>query len=289
MKPQFEQVTIPVGESWRLLWRELPELPFLWHYHPEFELTLTLNAEGQRYVGDSLEDFSSGDLVLTGPNQPHTWAATERPDSHQPMLAVVMWFSAAWLHTATRHWPELQSLQSLGERAGRGLKFSDAARAEVEALILELKPTEPSLRLPLLLQILMRLSRDASARPLATHACIPLGDKAGARIHKVLQRLHAHPVSAPGVATLADEVAMSVGAFHRFFKRHTGMTVLDYVAQLRIGQACELLINTGMPVKLVAAEAGYSNLSHFNRQFLARKGMTPRAFRASYRPDAGGT
>ena len=43
MKPQFEQVTVPVGESWSLLWRELPELPFLWHYHPEFELTLTLN------------------------------------------------------------------------------------------------------------------------------------------------------------------------------------------------------------------------------------------------------
>lgn len=288
MKPQFEQVTIPVGESWRLLWRELPELPFLWHYHPEFELTLTLNAQGQRYVGDSLEDFSSGDLVLTGPNQPHTWAATERPDSHQPMLAVVMWFSAAWLHTAARQWPELQGLQSLGERAGRGLKFSDAARAEVEALILELKPTEPALRLPLLLQILMHLSRDAKARPLATHACIPLGDKASERIHKVLQRLHAHPLSTPGVAALGDEAAMSVGAFHRFFKRHTGMTVLDYVAQLRIGQACERLINTNMPVKLVAAEAGYSNLAHFNRQFLARKGMTPRAFRASYRPPAGG-
>ena len=70
MKPQFEQVTVPVGESWSLLWRELPELPFLWHYHPEFELTLTLNAQGQRYVGDSLEDFSAGDLVLTGPTQP---------------------------------------------------------------------------------------------------------------------------------------------------------------------------------------------------------------------------
>jgi AraC-like DNA-binding protein len=282
MKAQFEQVTVPAGESWRLLWRELPELPFLWHYHPEFELTLTLNAQGQRYVGDSLEDFASGDLVLTGPNQPHTWAATERPDTHRPMLAVVMWFRIDWLERALADWPELGLLQNLSTRAGRGLKFSDAARAQVQLLILALQAQEPALRLPTLLQILVLLAKDAGARPLATHAYTPAGDKVGERMGKILRRLHEQAAETVSALALANEVAMSVGAFHRFFKRHTGMTVLDYMAQLRIGQACQLLINTSLPINVIASDVGYGTLAHFNRQFLLRKGMTPRAFRASY-------
>ena len=80
MKPLFERVTVAPGESWTLVWREVAEIPFLWHYHPEFELTLTMNARGQRYVGDHFADFGPGDLVLLGPSQPHTWAACERPD-----------------------------------------------------------------------------------------------------------------------------------------------------------------------------------------------------------------
>ena len=289
MKPQFEQVTVAPGESWTLLWRELPELPFLWHYHPEFELTLTLNAHGQRYVGDSLEDFEPGDLVLVGPNQPHTWAAANRPDESSPMVAIVVWFTAEWFGRLVGSWPELATLSNLAEGAGRGLHFSPAAVARAQPLMLSLRELDPAQRLPLLLQILTLLSRDGAVKTLATHAFSPAGDKVQDRMSKVLNLLHEHAIETPSIEQLADAAALSVGAFHRFFKRHTGMTVLDYVTQLRIGIACQLLITGDQPIKLVAAEAGYSNAAHFNRQFLERKKMTPRQFRASYRTRPGTT
>ncbi|WP_144007116.1 cupin domain-containing protein, partial [Pelomonas sp. KK5] len=144
MKAQFEQVRVAPGESWTLLWRELPELPFLWHYHPEYELTLTLNARGQRHVGDSLEDFEPGDLVLLGPNQPHTWAARERPDPEVPMLAVVVWFSEAWLARLIDGWPELAGLKGLAAGAGRGLQFSPAVAAVVQPLLMALQDLTPA-------------------------------------------------------------------------------------------------------------------------------------------------
>lgn len=289
MKPQFEQVTVAPGESWTLLWRELPELPFLWHYHPEFELTLTLNAHGQRYVGDSLENFEPGDLVLVGPNQPHTWAAAQRPDESEPMLAVVVWFTAEWFGRLIESWPELATLSSLADGAGRGLHFSREVVAKVQPLMLALRDLDPAQRLPLVLQVLTLLSRDAAMKTLATHAFSPAGDKVQDRMSKVLNLLHANALQTPTIQHLADAAAMSVGAFHRFFKRHTGMTVLDYVGQLRIGIACQLLITGDQPIKVIAAEAGYSNAAHFNRQFLERKKMTPRQFRASYGTRAGAT
>ena len=81
---------------------------------------------------------------------------------------------------------------------------------------------------------------------------------------------------------LADVAALSESGFHRLFRRHTRLTVSDYVAELRIGQACALLVNGSQPIRHIADEVGYGNLANFNRQFRALKNMTPRKFRQSF-------
>jgi len=197
--------------------------------------------------------------------------------------------TAEWFSRLIESWPELATLSNLADGAGRGLHFSREVVAKVQPLMLALRDLDPAQRLPLVLQVLTLLSRDVAMKTLATHAFSPAGDKVQDRMSKVLNLLHAHAIETPTIQRLADAAAMSVGAFHRFFKRHTGMTVLDYVAQLRIGIACQLLITGDQPIKLVAAEAGYSNAAHFNRQFLERKHMTPREFRRLYRSRLGDT
>ena len=81
MKPLLEKVMPPEGASWAWLDRQLDDaIPFQWHHHPEFELTLTLNSVGQRFIGDHIGDYDDGDLVLIGPNLPHTWASRGKPN-----------------------------------------------------------------------------------------------------------------------------------------------------------------------------------------------------------------
>ncbi|KAF0812903.1 Bifunctional transcriptional activator/DNA repair enzyme AdaA [Andreprevotia sp. IGB-42] len=282
MRPQFEHVTVPGGASWALLWRELPVLPFEWHYHPEYELTFTVNARGQRYVGDHFADFDDGDLVLVGPNLPHTWSSNTPLDGSRPMLAVVVWFTRAWVDKLVDGMPELQPLRLLASHAAQGLAFSPAVAARVRPLLLSLNELSAARRIPVLLDALLQLSADSHAQTLAALAATPAQDSSRDRLARILERLHSHFAEPLSVAALAGHAALSVGAFHRFFKRHTGKTVLEYQAQLRIGHACQLLIQTAKPVGVIASEAGWNNLAHFNRQFLAAKGITPKAFRAQY-------
>ncbi|WP_236943609.1 helix-turn-helix transcriptional regulator [Jeongeupia sp. USM3] len=114
---------------------------------------------------------------------------------------------------------------------------------------------------------------DAAGRGLA------FSREAAAQVRPLLASLH-DKTPALRLAALA---AMSVGAFHRFFRRHTETTVTAYLARLRIGYACQQLIQTDRAIGVIAEAAGYATLAHFNRQFRAAKGETPRAFRQRYR------
>ena len=78
MRPYLEHLPVPPDASWSMLNRRLDEaIPFQWHHHPEFELTLTLNSRGERFIGDHVGSYEPGDLVLVGPNLPHSWASRE--------------------------------------------------------------------------------------------------------------------------------------------------------------------------------------------------------------------
>ena len=63
------------------------------------------------------------------------------------------------------------------------------------------------------------------------------------------------------------------------------MTVNDYLIQLRIKRAMELLKQTDASVEEVCREIGYANVSYFNKIFKARTGLTPGQFRHQHAAD----
>lgn len=71
MKLSREKVQPKAGSSFARLDFELPEFDTHYHYHPEVEITWILESEGQRLVGDGLENFEANDLVLIGSGVPH--------------------------------------------------------------------------------------------------------------------------------------------------------------------------------------------------------------------------
>jgi AraC-like DNA-binding protein len=285
MRPFLEKLPVFPDSSWSYLNRRLDDaIPFQWHHHPEYELTLTLNSRGQRFIGDHVGAYDDGDLVLVGPNLPHTWVSREKIDDRQPHIALVLWFHPDWAQRLTVGVPEFRDLQALLARAGCGLKFSqsfaDAVRSEHEA-IFGLQSAERTLSL---LRILDRLAGDAGAQKLASVPVVQEGTpESRERIDRVVTHIHMNYVLPLSLAELADVAALSVSGLHRLFARHMQTTVTDYIMRMRIGDASARLSGTDQSVQFIADAVGYGALSNFNRQFRALKGMSPREYRALFR------
>lgn len=81
------------------------------------------------------------------------------------------------------------------------------------------------------------------------------------------------------VDMVAEHVKRSTSYLGRIFKESKGMTVNDYLIQLRIKRAMELLKETNASVEEICREIGYANVSYFNKIFKARTGLTPGQFR----------
>jgi AraC-like DNA-binding protein len=259
-------------------------IPFQWHHHPEFELTLTLNSVGQRFIGDHTGEYGNGDLVLVGPNLPHTWASRAKLNEDEPHIAHVLWFHPDWIRRLTSGAVEFRPIDEMLSRAERGLQFSGEAAETVHSEFEAVFSRPPAERLLSLLNILGHVAADRQAVPLASapgqHQAL---QESRERIDRVLTHVHLNYARAVSLEELADIAALSVSGLHRLFRRHTGSTVSDYMARMRIGDAGARLSATRQPVAHIADAVGYNSLANFNRQFRTQKGMTPREYRTLFR------
>lgn len=290
MKVAFEHVDIAQGCSVRVYHRRIQHIPFELHHHPEYELTLTLNSQGTRYVGDSVGSYTDNDLVLVPPDLPHTWSSSQAIAANQPQEAIVVWFEGEWIRRLVSCCPEYAVLLQLLRRAGCGLSFAADTGMQAGALRSSLLSSCPRQRLSGVLELLCLLA-DAPAQALASPGSFgPMspGKPSGhqpERINRVLATMDTHFAEQLTPAHLARVGNLSVRSLNRYFQQHLGESVGQYLTRIRIGNACRLLLDTQLPVALVAAQVGYASLAHFNRQFRALKAITPARYRKAY---AGG-
>ncbi len=282
MKPMYEKVLPTENSSWRYWLYALDEIPFNWHYHPEYEICLTLNSRGQRYIGDDIHFYDDLDLVLLGPKLPHTWHSRELVAAGQHLTYVAQ-LPIIWIDNIAQM-PELKPLGDLLQKSKRGVAFSSATAAACRERFVAMADATPMQRLLWLLEILQLMCEDQSARLISSEGYTPASfpDSSTEKIDKVIAYIHQHYTEDLSAEKMANLAHMSTNHFHRFFKQRTEQTFTEFVNQLRIGRACSLLLTTDMPVANISYRCGFNNLSNFNRRFMQLKNCTPREFKRSY-------
>ncbi|MCX7993416.1 MAG: helix-turn-helix transcriptional regulator [Fimbriimonadales bacterium] len=80
---------------------------------------------------------------------------------------------------------------------------------------------------------------------------------------------------------VSERLCVSPRQCQRLFRVAMGCSPSEYLTELRLRRAANLLVSTNLSVSEIALEVGYLSLSHFSRVFRERFGKTPRAFRQS--------
>ena len=79
--------------------------------------------------------------------------------------------------------------------------------------------------------------------------------------------------------TLAKVTCMSYSKFRKLFKEYTGFAPAQYIQEVRINMAKELLTNTSKSIKEIAFDLGYENKDYFFTAFKKVCGMTPTEYK----------
>jgi AraC-like DNA-binding protein len=94
-----------------------------------------------------------------------------------------------------------------------------------------------------------------------------------------LQHIRTQP--AESVTQWSRAVGFSPSQFRRLFQEHVGVTPQEYLKRLRLEEVQRLLAFSDLPISDIAAEVGYTSLSHFSRLFRDTLGLTPVQYRRS--------
>lgn len=96
-----------------------------------------------------------------------------------------------------------------------------------------------------------------------------------AQINTALRWIHARYAEPFSVAKIADEVGMSVSAFHHQFKAVTANSPVQYLKSVRLHRARSLIVDEGAGAAVAAVSVGYESPSQFSREFKRFFGATP--------------
>lgn len=91
-----------------------------------------------------------------------------------------------------------------------------------------------------------------------------------------LQKNYGNNLTVSEMASVANISERECG---RCFKKHLGITPMDYLLNLRLSKACAMLDSTELSVGEIASACGFSSASYFSKQFRSRFSLTPRAYR----------
>lgn len=280
MKAEYRNTGSSTGSSFKTKFFMDKEFPAAWHFHPQYELTYILSSTGIRYVGDSMDKFGHGDLVLVGANLPHCWK-TSGTQTEQVKCVIVQWDEGFLGNWSSK--PEIAHIRNLLKLSLRGIKFHGNKVQKLENKILNLTEQEPFERLLSLLSVLQELATtdeyELLAGPGFTHT---LSVQESERINTLYNFVKENIRKQITLKEAANQVSMSRESFCRFFKKTFNKSFFEFVNEYKINLASKMLIDTDCSISEIGYNTGYNNLSFFYRQFNKFMCMSPSHYRKEY-------
>lgn len=278
----LEKIESNINHSFHVSHLKVDYFPSMHHYHPEVEILLVINGTGTRYVGDSVEPFFPGDLVMIGPNVPHEWCSDKNTGTGQSE-AIYLLFNTEIMGNDFWNLPESKIILKIIQKSQRGIKLTGKTLEEGTLLMKAIDTSYGFSRIIQLLTILELIAFGNEYQYLASPVIQnEIDERDSIRLNKVykyaIDNLH-EKISLDKAAGIAN---LSTPAFCRYFKKRTNKSFMQFLNEIRIGEACRFLVNENHSVADICFNCGFNNISYFIRQFKKITGYTPLDYRKKF-------
>jgi AraC-like DNA-binding protein len=270
---------IPKPNDDALVYQEDCELVFYgkFHQHEEIQVSYIAEGEGALIVGNTINYYKQGDILVIGSDLPHVFKSeiAASPISH--MLSLFFTTSSFGKHFFD--FEEMRTLKLFFKKAENGFK-AVTHKQKLQYYFLQLKESSKLDRFIILLKILHVLSK-SRYKPLSSFIYEKqYTDIEGKRMRDVMEftiNNFQHHIALDEISRVA---AMTKNAFCKYFKKRTNKTYFNFLNELRIENACKLLlVNDDLSIADIAFKSGFNNISNFNRQFKSVKNVAPSKYR----------
>ncbi|MCD8740014.1 helix-turn-helix domain-containing protein [Mucilaginibacter roseus] len=286
MKPQLLKVSTNIVQSFSARRDTEPDINSHWHYHPEAELIYFKSGGGTQFIGDSIEHFKSGDIVLVGGNLPHFWKYDDEyfKDDAARADVIVIHFNENFWGDVFLNLPENKAIRDTLELGKRGIRIRGIDKnVETSELMERLVCAEGPSKIMLLMEVLMSLGSYPQKQALASmgfHYNFQEAEKD--RINAIYNYTIANFKNKIKLEEIAAIANVSPNSFCRFFKSRSHKTYSQFINEIRVGHACKLLIDNQLNVKEICYESGFYNFASFHKYFKQITGKSPLGYQKTF-------
>ncbi|MGS2738325.1 helix-turn-helix domain-containing protein [Sinomicrobium sp. M5D2P17] len=267
-------------EAYSIVYKTMDECPEQGHKHSFFELVYIVSGSGQQCINNNHFDYNEGHMFLITPEDCHSFRI------ETTTIFFFLRFNNIYIKDSGIPEGYIQKLeyilQNANHRPGcilKNLEDKQIVRPLVEAITREHTNLDISHRE--LIQQYVNTLILIVVRNIAKFQGLEMSAHTEDKAHNILQFIQSNIFYPEKLRTdfLSEHFNLSNAYLGRYFKKHTGQTMRDYIAQYRTKLIEHRLQHSDKRINEIAGEFGFTDESHFNKFFRKQNGQSPRSYR----------
>lgn len=250
------------------------------HQQDSWELSYVITGRGVRAIGDIIEPFIEGEVILIPPHIPHCWTFDESVhDSEGKIENITIAFYDKLLEESYRVFPELSDVITKIRQKQNAISFSGETLAKLQTVMTSMVSESYAERVSSLIRILNLIASpdtaDIVGRPV-------MEDKKARKMQLIYLYVMNNYQRNISLDEIAQFAGMEKASFCVFFKKMANKPFFSFLTEYRIGSSCQMLLKTSDSISEICIASGFRDVPYFNRVFKKAKNMTPGEYRKNH-------
>lgn len=247
------------------------------HQQDSWELSHVITGRGVRVIGNTIEPFMEGEVILIPPNIPHCWSFDEKiHDKDGKIENITITFTEKFLENSSSFFIELSDIICTIQKNQNAISFVGESLLRLQQTMTAMVLETNIERLASLIRIL-NLIASPDITNVVGHPTIE--DKKTKKIQSVYLYVMNNYQNEITLDDIARFAGMEKSSFCVFFKKMTNKSFFTFLTEYRVGSSCQMLLKTTKTISEICISSGFQDVPYYNRVFKRIKNMTPTEYR----------